>query len=338
VHRRSTDGATLGSGGAPSSGGVPGGGAAADDQTEREGWFSSTAAETAPSAAGRPPFATRCHASRRGVQKVPKPHASRVRACLLHSRHDPSGRYHPPPAMRVARPALRPDAACGSVSSGSRARCRAHRRWPHRRGPPTGAHLRPRQRDSLSLSGGCFQRQIVPQAVPGYGQPRPISRLGPRWPATQTFIFHTGAHSCRRTCMAHAALHDSSTRAPWPGRLNWVRTCQSKVGWRAWSAGARELYCTSPSSVNSARASRVAYRHGATATRRAGRPESAAAHAGRRNMDSGAHASRFLGVGRPVLGGRLASRGAAPVGVGVGGPLTTYPAPKLTCMWQESTP
>jgi hypothetical protein len=55
-------------------------------------------------------------------------------------------------------------------------------------------------------------------------------------------------------------------------------------------------------------------------------------------MDSGAHASRFLGVGRPVLGGRLASRGAAPVGVGVGGPLTTYPAPKLTCMWQESTP
>ena len=151
MHRRSTDGATLGSGGAPSSGGVPGGGAAADDQTEREGWFSSTAAETAPSAAGRPPFATRCHASRRGVQKVPKPHASRVRACLLHSRHDPSGRYHPPPAMRVARPALRPDAACGSVSSGSRARCRAHRRWLHRRGPPTGAHLRPRQRDSLSL-------------------------------------------------------------------------------------------------------------------------------------------------------------------------------------------
>ena len=186
--------------------------------------------------------------------------------------------------MRVARPALRPDAACGSVSSGSRARCRAHRRWLHRRGPPTGAHLRPRQRDSLSLSGGCFQRQIVPQAVPGYGQPRPISRLGPRWPATQTFIFHTGAHSCRRTCMAHAALHDSSTRAPWPGRLNWVRTCQSKVGWRAWSAGARELYCTSPSSVNSARASRVAYRHGATATRRAGRPESAAAHVGRRNI------------------------------------------------------
>ena len=92
MHRRSTDGATLGSGGAPSSGGVPGGGAAADDQTEREGWFSPAAAETAPSAAGRPPFATRCHASRRGVQKVPKGVAS------LNRRPDPSGREHPPPA------------------------------------------------------------------------------------------------------------------------------------------------------------------------------------------------------------------------------------------------
>ena len=28
------------------------------------------------------------------------------------------------------------------------------------------------------LSGGCFQRQITPQATPGCGQPRPISRLG----------------------------------------------------------------------------------------------------------------------------------------------------------------
>ena len=27
------------------------------------------------------------------------------------------------------------------------------------------------------LSGGFFQRQIVPQAAPSFGQPRPISRL-----------------------------------------------------------------------------------------------------------------------------------------------------------------
>ena len=32
---------------------------------------------------------------RRGVKKVPKDHASR-----LHSRHDPSGRYHPPPGAK----------------------------------------------------------------------------------------------------------------------------------------------------------------------------------------------------------------------------------------------
>ena len=28
------------------------------------------------------------------------------------------------------------------------------------------------------LSGGFFQRQLVPKATPGFGQPRPISRLG----------------------------------------------------------------------------------------------------------------------------------------------------------------
>ena len=28
------------------------------------------------------------------------------------------------------------------------------------------------------LSGGCLQRQIMPQAAPSFGQPRPISRLG----------------------------------------------------------------------------------------------------------------------------------------------------------------
>ena len=31
------------------------------------------------------------------------------------------------------------------------------------------------------LSGGPFQRQIMPQATPSFGQPRPISRLGPCW-------------------------------------------------------------------------------------------------------------------------------------------------------------
>eukprot|EP00964_Phaeocystis_antarctica_P011263 scaffold6208_cov64-Phaeocystis_antarctica.AAC.6 len=41
-------------------------------------------------------------------------------------------------------------------------------------------------------------------------------------------------------------------------------------------------YGVSPSSVNSARASRPAYRHGAAATRRAGRPLSAALKAGTR--------------------------------------------------------
>eukprot|EP00964_Phaeocystis_antarctica_P042077 scaffold24096_cov64-Phaeocystis_antarctica.AAC.1 len=28
------------------------------------------------------------------------------------------------------------------------------------------------------LSEGCFQRQAMPQAAPGFGQPRPMSRLG----------------------------------------------------------------------------------------------------------------------------------------------------------------
>eukprot|EP00964_Phaeocystis_antarctica_P002224 scaffold1147_cov68-Phaeocystis_antarctica.AAC.16 len=45
----------------------------------------------------------------------------------------------------------------------------------------TAARLRGKQggSDSASwLSGGCSQRQIVPQATPSFGQPRPISRLG----------------------------------------------------------------------------------------------------------------------------------------------------------------
>tara|TARA_B100000795_G_C22558473_1_gene345350 strand:+ start:73 stop:339 length:267 start_codon:yes stop_codon:yes gene_type:complete len=28
------------------------------------------------------------------------------------------------------------------------------------------------------LFGGCFQRQIMPQAAPSFAQPRPISRVG----------------------------------------------------------------------------------------------------------------------------------------------------------------
>ena len=37
-------------------------------------------------------------------------------------------------------------------------------------------------------SGGLSQRQIVPQAASSSGQPWPISRLEPRWPATPALV------------------------------------------------------------------------------------------------------------------------------------------------------
>ena len=39
------------------------------------------------------------------------------------------------------------------------------------------------------LAGGCFQRQVVPQAAPSFGQPRPISRVGR---ADIGLVFHIG--------------------------------------------------------------------------------------------------------------------------------------------------
>ena len=45
---------------------------------------------------GRPACAAQVGKLVGGVKKVPKDHASRV-----HSRHDPSGRYHPPPGKLV---------------------------------------------------------------------------------------------------------------------------------------------------------------------------------------------------------------------------------------------
>ena len=48
-------------------------------------------------------------------------------------------------------------------------------------------------------SGGCIQRQSMPQAAPSVGQPRPISRLGRAGtPATSAFVFDTGTRRRRR--------------------------------------------------------------------------------------------------------------------------------------------
>ena len=47
------------------------------------------------------------------------------------------------------------------------------------------------------VPGGCFQRQITPQAAPGSGQPRPISPVGPRWPALSgLFSIQASAGRC----------------------------------------------------------------------------------------------------------------------------------------------
>ena len=50
-------------------------------------------------------------------------------------------------------------------------------------------------RPAGSVSGGLSQRQSMPQAAPSSGQPRPIRRFGPRWPAIQSLVFEIGARA-----------------------------------------------------------------------------------------------------------------------------------------------
>eukprot|EP00964_Phaeocystis_antarctica_P127600 scaffold91265_cov65-Phaeocystis_antarctica.AAC.2 len=68
-------------------------------------------------------------------------------------------------------------------------------------------------------SGGCLQRQIMPQAVPNFGQPRPISRLGragrPYRACFDTGHCDQGSHSAwvdvRREAAASEASHTVSS-------------------------------------------------------------------------------------------------------------------------------
>eukprot|EP00964_Phaeocystis_antarctica_P011264 scaffold6208_cov64-Phaeocystis_antarctica.AAC.7 len=105
-------------------------------------------------------------------------------------------------ATRAARPARRPDAACGSASCGSRARCRAHRRWRTRSGPTTGAHLCPRQHEALTEAAFSARWCLrLSQATGSLGQSAAWTALA----GHAGLGFHTAAHSCRRTCTALAA-------------------------------------------------------------------------------------------------------------------------------------
>eukprot|EP00964_Phaeocystis_antarctica_P078117 scaffold48578_cov55-Phaeocystis_antarctica.AAC.1 len=67
----------------------------------------------------------------------------------------------------------RPPAAVGAARAGWARAC-------------TYVENKAAQTSASWLSGGPFQRQIVPQTAPSFGQPRPISRLGragrPYWP------------------------------------------------------------------------------------------------------------------------------------------------------------
>jgi len=76
--------------------------------------------------------------------------------------------------------------------------CRRWSPWPAAAGPTARCPTRRRSRLGVAnkaaqtsaswRSGGRFERSIVLQAAPSCGQPRPISRLGPRWPATPALL------------------------------------------------------------------------------------------------------------------------------------------------------
>ena len=76
--------------------------------------------------------------------------------------------------------------------------CRRWSPWPAAAGPTARCPTRRRSRLGVAnkaaqtsaswRSWGRFERSIVFQAAPSCGQPRPISRLGPRWPATSALF------------------------------------------------------------------------------------------------------------------------------------------------------
>ena len=93
-----------------------------------------------------------------GIGGVKTGHYSAINAVVTHG-------YHADPLLPFTPSSARPP-------------------WPRRawaEGPPSSClcvENKAAQTSASWLSGGPFQRKIVPQAAPSFGQPRPISRLG----------------------------------------------------------------------------------------------------------------------------------------------------------------